>query len=111
MSRIQIPAEFVRKDAHEVWVGWDSPFESFFGQVYDVLENHYDDPDEDERDPIVFWCGTTSHEIKTVSELDKVMSDYCTIPEMIAQQLMDDYNNRTEPTALQRWGREFGNRT
>lgn len=108
MSRIQIPAQCVKNPAHDVWVGWDSPLESYFGQVYDREIQASTDPD-DERDPVIFWCGASSvGEIKTVSELDSVMRDYCTIPETIAAELLDDYANRSTPSPLQVWGRSIG---
>jgi hypothetical protein len=103
MSRIQIPAEDVLNDAHVVWVGWDSPLESFFGQVYDVLENHYGSglPQDGPDDPVIFWAGTSCvGEIPTVPILVDVMSPYCKISSEVQTQLLADYNNRTTPTPL-----------
>lgn len=93
MSRIQIPAVDVKNPEHEVWVGYDSPLETYFGQVFDAFEN-------------IFWCGASGvGEIQTIDELEKVLEPYCNLSLRIKTELHADYLNRTEPSALQRWGR------
>jgi hypothetical protein len=98
MSRVQIPDNFT-KGGLEVFVGWDNPLETFFGQVYDRSKP--------EAEQIIYWIGLQVGEIPTVSELDDRMKNFCTIPETIAAELVDAKRDRTEPTPLQRFMREL----
>lgn len=98
MSRIQIPSEAVSNPNYTVVVGWDSPLETFFAQVYD-----YSDTDDDDCDPLIEWIGTEVNEIGSVEMLADMIEPYCYMPPGVANQLQEDYNNRTEPTELQKW--------
>lgn len=98
MGRIQISAEAISNPNHTVVVGWDSPLETFFAQVFDYTET-----DDDDCDPIIEWIGISAGEIPTVNMLADMLEPYCFISPEIASQLQKDYENRTEPTALQKW--------
>lgn len=99
MARIQISAEDVSNPNHEVFVGYDSPFESYFAQVYDQTLSEDENP--------VYWVGTEVREIKSIYNLAIMLEPFCTLSEDMRAKLKADFDNRTEPTALQKWGRSL----
>lgn len=55
-----------------VFVGWDQPLRSFFGQVYD--------PNLAEDDNPVHWVGAEPPWLHTVDALADAMRSYATLP-------------------------------
>jgi hypothetical protein len=74
MSRHRIPG---LNPNLEIYVGWDHPLLTFFGQVYDPAIK------EGEDDPIIYWVGTSPRKIYRVEDLVRVMRRYAEIdPDM-----------------------------
>lgn len=93
MSRIQIPENDVSNSFHDVFVGWDNPLRTFFGQVYDSSA------DDDEQ--LIEWIGTDREEIFDLTTLCTLLEPYCTVNNEIRAELMANWTARTEPTPLQ----------
>jgi hypothetical protein len=83
MSHYKITA---KNPQHEVHVGWDTMLISFFGQVRDTTIEE----DDDERDPIIHWVGTSPPQILSVPDLAKAMRQYANIPAEIQLKLYAD---------------------
>lgn len=80
MSRHQIPGIDPK---HEVFVGWDPPLMSFFGQVYD--------PSLDEEENPTFWVGAGRlRELQTVGHLVLAMTSYVVFSDAVLTMLNDD---------------------
>jgi hypothetical protein len=92
MSRYRIPAHDPR---YEVVVGWDSPLETFFCQIFDTTV------DEDDETYCVLWEGMTFQSISTLDMLQTHVSQFATIPEAICIQLRSDQEHATPRSPLQ----------
>jgi hypothetical protein len=79
LSRHRIPGLNAK---HEVWVGWDRPLGSFFGQVYD--------PGRDEDDTIIHWVGAVPPWLREVSFLVAAMKPYAELTTAMQRRLFDD---------------------
>ena len=76
MSRHRIPAHIPK---HEVFVGWDHPLLTFFGQVYDHSLG-------EAKNPIHWVFGYRPQELYEVENLVKAMRKFAEItPEMRAR--------------------------
>lgn len=92
MSRYRIPHP---NPAYEVIVGWDNPLQTFFCQVIDESVPMHEDH-------VLYWQGTTPGAIPTVDALAELMSGYVTLTDAEKGRLVQDQQQRTEPTAFQR---------
>jgi hypothetical protein len=92
MSQYVIPGT---EPVYVIMVGYDPPLETFFVQVHT-----YDRPDTE--DHLVYWRGTTPHELTTVAALAEAMAPYGVLSAEMHIQLQHDYDTRTTPTLLQR---------
>jgi hypothetical protein len=79
MSRHQIPGLDPR---HEVWVGWDRPLMTYFGQVYDHSRTEEENP--------ILWVGTNWREISGISTLARHMDPYAELSQDIRMVLFAD---------------------
>ncbi len=80
MSRHEVPA---RKPGQKVFIGWDHPLLTFFGQVYDEAV------DEDEN-PVV-WVGTSRlRGIYEIEDLVRVMGKHAVIDADMRTKLYSD---------------------
>lgn len=70
MSRHQIPA---RDPRHEVYIGWDHPMLTYFGQVYSRTA-------KGKRGRLIYWIGTGLRELYEIDELAAGMKRYADIP-------------------------------
>lgn len=88
-------------DKYEVVVGYDSPLDSYFVQVYDVLEGK-----AAEDDVLIVWTGTHPNEITDVRvALESIKGYLDAAPEdwdALAQLLEGERTNRRMPTEFQR---------
>lgn len=74
MSRHLIMA--LNSNEHMIWVGWDSPLGTYFGQVFNRNTS--------EGDKSIYWVGTEINEIKTTSELRRRLATYAQLsPETV----------------------------
>jgi hypothetical protein len=92
MSQYVIPG---REPVYVIMVGYDPPLETFFVQVHTS-----DRPDAE--DHLVYWRGTTPHELTTVAALAAAVAPYGVLSAEVHTKLQHDYEVRTTPTALQR---------
>jgi hypothetical protein len=69
-SRITIPA---REPGLMVTFGFDRPLMTYYAQVV------RDQPDDDERDPVVLWVGTTHREILRPEDLVERLAPYVAV--------------------------------
>lgn len=84
----------IEHEEYDIYVGWDNPLQTFFGTVFmDVMD--------DDNDGLIFSCGDSPNEVPEVMDLVVKMRPYCEIPDWMVNKLVNDYTNRTEPTALQ----------
>lgn len=98
MSRYVIPAIDLN---HNVVVGWDNPLQTFFAIVSDETR--------DEDNKIVQWIGIGNKDIIVdINELQKQLEQFALIPRSIKMKLKEDYQNRTEPTPLQKMMKKLG---
>jgi hypothetical protein len=91
MSRHKIDTQ----DNFSVFVGWDNPMQTFFYQKY----SDYDT----KKEKIVDDVGTSYKALPTIKQLVallKVFGYEMTVGQL--SKLEEDYNNRTEPTPLQK---------
>ena len=80
MSRRDIPA---RAAGHTVFVGWDRPLQSFFGQVYDERRDEEENP--------IFWIGADRPgQVGAVDELAAAIAPYAEITPAMRRTLQDD---------------------
>ena len=93
MSRYRIHT--LNSDRHETFVGWDNPLQTYFAQVYDLSAS-------DEDDSISFWVGEKPQEVTSVDVLEEKVRPFAVIPQEIKEKLLRDYQERTQPTPLQR---------
>ena len=101
MSRYQIPG---KNPKHNVVLGWDNPLQTFFADVFD----------NDEDNDCIFTVGCApswmdNHEVKDLVTLQKLLAPYANIPQTIRLSLQQDYDNRSEPTSLQKKMKELFN--
>lgn len=75
----------------EINVGWDNPLQSFFAQVIQT-----------ETQVEFLWVGCKPGEIVCLLALEEKLNHYGPIPEEIKFKLQRDYNNRREPSRLQK---------
>lgn len=85
---------------HSIAVGWDNPLQTFFA--------HVEDRTKDEDESIVFMCGVRPHDdVLTVEVLQNRLREYAVIPDNVKTQLQRDFDNRTEPSALQKMAKKM----
>jgi hypothetical protein len=91
MSRYEIPSH---DPAQTVTVGWDNPLSTFFANVCD-----YSLPQD--QDHVLFWIGCSPRGVKTVEQLQELLSGYATLTEEMVNKLRWDYAHREPITPLQ----------
>lgn len=85
---------------HSIAIGWDNPLQTFFA--------HVEDNTKDEEESMVFCCGARpGDDVLTVETLQNRLREYAEIPDNILNRLRDDFNNRTEPSPLQRMAKQM----
>jgi hypothetical protein len=97
MSRYQIEALPFLKAQHphrEVYVGWDNPLQTFFGQVLDS-SRPAGEPEA------VFWIGTAPQECTDLIAFARAMRPWAPIPMRILAALARDHCQAVPPTPLQ----------
>jgi hypothetical protein len=67
---------------HEVFVGWDPPLVTYFGQVYD--------PAADEDENPIHWVGAGAPHLQTVGDLAQAMAKYATLTPEMGRTLFGD---------------------
>lgn len=79
-----------------ITVGWDNPMQTFFAQVLR-------ETDDDDADPTVLWCGSTTHEINDPEGMRKSLAPYAVLTDDMIGQLHADRTRHAGqgPTALQ----------
>jgi len=82
----------IEHEKYDIIVGWDNPLQTFFGNVFI----------DDEEGDVIFSCGDSHNEVPEVMDLVAKMRPYCEIPDWMVYKLVEDYTNRTEPTAFQK---------
>ena len=83
------------KDDFTVFVGWDNPLQTFFFQKY----KYYDKKNE----KIIKDMGTNFNKIPNIFEFDRILGLYsCYLDTFTYDNLIRDFNNRTESTVLQK---------
>lgn len=80
MSRYKIEC---KNPAFDVFVGWDRPLETFFGQVLNPEA-------ETDLEMVVLWCGANWNEVPTVAKLAEMMREYADLTEEVAARLNRD---------------------
>lgn len=90
MSRYLIPSKNPR---YEVTVGFDDPLETFFAMVADLGE-------QDDVYPL--WVGTSLREVTSIETLEKTIEPYGNLPGTVKSRLLYDFENRVEPSPLQK---------
>jgi hypothetical protein len=68
--------------AHEVWVGWDPPLRTFFGQVYD--------PERDEDENPFHWVGASPPWLREPGDLAAAMEGFALLGAEMLQTLAAD---------------------
>lgn len=81
MSRHKIES-LARQDV-EVYVGWDQPLMTFFGQIYNKAKLGKDDA-------LVLWAGTTHGELYEIDQLARAISQYVIIEPSLRSILYGD---------------------
>lgn len=85
---------------HDVAVGWDNPLQTFFA--------HVEDRTKDEEESVVLMCGAKpGDDILTVEALQNRIREYAEIPANIKTKLQCDFENRTEPSPLQKMAKKM----
>lgn len=103
MSRYIIDRDYFNRNLDslpenlEVVVGWDEPLRTFFAIVEDFSRE-----ETDEQDTVLLWLGTTYDEIKDISELQRLLAPYATVPDDIVRQCQQDSGQPFNPSPLQR---------
>ncbi|NEP11595.1 MAG: hypothetical protein F6K14_15560 [Symploca sp. SIO2C1] len=80
MSQYCVESEETRGKYQKVLVGWDSPLETFFAQVW---------TNEDDEEP-VFWTGNSRCQWTDIEVFIESFSPWFTLPASIKQQLIED---------------------
>jgi hypothetical protein len=80
-SRNTIPA---RAPGVNVVVGWDNPMRTFFAQVERQQE------DDDPRDPIILWLGSSSGEVLRPEDMIAPLAPYAELTEEDLEELRAD---------------------
>lgn len=70
------------KPGHEVYVGWDDPLQSYFGQVYA--------PGVRDREGPIHWVGASPPWLREVSYLVTAMRPYAEVSTAIQRTLFAD---------------------
>ena len=84
MSRFEVPGQ---DPAMEVFVGWDHPLQTFFGQVY-----RRDRRDRD--DALIHWVGAARpRELPEIDDLQRAMREHVVLAPEARSRL---YNDRDE---------------
>ena len=99
-SRRSIPA---RAPGLTVVVGWDNPLSTFFAQVERAQD------DDDRRDSILLWIGSTVGEVAQPEQLAGPLAPYADLTSEIVEQLSADRGADADrgPSALQRTARSI----
>jgi hypothetical protein len=79
----------------DIVVGWDNPLQTLFCQVID--------PSLDEEEETILWRGTghPDPEIRTVHQLNLILSPYAQVPDDVAEKLCAEMKAAATPTPLQ----------
>lgn len=102
MSRYYIPADSAK---YTVVLGFDNPLQTYFVQVTDTEKEQ-----NDEDDCIVFWEGCHPSEITDIETLESKVKTYLKdIPAHIKTRLKKEYEERTEPSELQKMATKLFN--
>lgn len=107
MSRYRIESN--SSDYH-VYVGWDAPLSTFFGQVEDAFNPELT-TDSVYGEGIIYWVGAFPTEITTVNKLAEMMADYAQLSPQTISALEHDQATSAPPTPLQQWARQLINDT
>ena len=84
MSRHRIAA---LEPAHEVYVGWDEPLGSYFGQVYDPARPEEENP--------IYWVGAGNpRQYPEIEGLARAMTQFAVIPMETVRTLFRDKDLR-----------------
>lgn len=83
MSRYSLKPRPEHSDIFEVAVGWDPGFDTFFVQVFGVV-------DEDQHSDMRCWHGERPGQIATVDELAALAAPYTEIPLELARRLANE---------------------
>jgi hypothetical protein len=92
MSRYNLVA---KEPTHIITVGWDNPLQTYFLQV--------EDRTKEEDEAMVCWLGGVPDEITSIDELKEAIEPYGVLPEFVVQRLLQDHEERTQPSRLQKW--------
>ncbi len=82
MSRHIVQA---RDKKYEIVLGWDSPLNTYFAQVYDRSI-------EDEDDQLILWEAGTPKPIHDLEQLTRIVWKYAVVPQDILTRLYRDAN-------------------
>jgi hypothetical protein len=93
MSRYAIAPHDPR---YQVIVGWDSPMQTLFGQVFDLTVEA-----EDDDTACVLWVGLEVQALTTVAALQDALQAYGTLPAAVVAQLQHDQAHTPPRSALQ----------
>ena len=91
MSRYRVD----HRDPHlEIYVGWDNPLRTYFGQVFDdrVPEDHND---------CVFFVGKQEQELPSTGALYEAMLEWVTLPAALLLAVWRDHEASPPRTPLQ----------
>lgn len=103
MSRYRIESLY---PDHCVYVGWDGPLSTFFGQVEDAFDPE-STIDIGYGEGIIYWVGAFPTEITTVNKLAEMMTDYAQLSPQTISALEHDQATSAPPTPLQQWARQL----
>jgi hypothetical protein len=81
----------------EVVVGYDDPLDTYFAQVYDMVESDLVD-----EEVLVVQSGLDVQEITDPQECIDSVAAFAPAPDGLAALLAAERRNRREPTAFQR---------
>ena len=73
-----------RKPGLDVVVGWDNPMRTFFAQVDRQQE------DDDSRDPIILWLGSSPREVLRPEDLVAPLAQYAELTDADLEELRAD---------------------
>jgi hypothetical protein len=94
VSRYKI---YPKNPIHDVTVGFDPPFNTYFSQVEDITI-----PEDSDLSSLVFWCGNTPDEINSLQQLQDLVAPYAVIPDEVLKNLASDAAQPWQPTPFQR---------
>lgn len=92
MSRYQLLSDVA---GTKVFVGWDTPLQTFFAQVLGTPKAPGGDPST------VLWVGTNTGECLSIQDLARQISPWATLPPGIAANLERERDSASSPTPLQ----------